>query len=96
MSDLFPKPTPEQLRGALRAAGFSLLGSEDGVAQYVAAERLVTENGRLRAQRDALLAACKRALHLVEENNEEVVKMVGAFGLLADLEATITLAEKPS
>ncbi len=36
-----------------------------------------------------LLTACKRALHLVEENNAEIVTMVGSFGLLADLEAAI-------
>ncbi len=41
----------------------------------------------------ALVAACKRALHLVEENSEEIVQMVGAFGLWAFLKEAITLAE---
>lgn len=42
----------------------------------------------------ALLAAAKRALHLVEENNEEVVKMVGSFGLYADLTAALAAFEE--
>jgi len=40
-----------------------------------------------------LLAACKRALHLVEENNEEIVQMSGSFGLLSDLQSAIAKAE---
>ncbi len=51
------------------------------------------ERARQIAALPDLLAACKRALHLVEENNEEVVKMVGAFGLYADLKTAIDLAE---
>lgn len=39
-----------------------------------------------------LLEACKRALHLVEENNEEIVMMAGSFGLLLDLKEAINKA----
>lgn len=44
-------------------------------------------------QRQALLAACKKALHLVEENNQEIVEMVTSFGLYADLRAAVAKAE---
>jgi hypothetical protein len=40
-----------------------------------------------------LLKACKRALHLVEENNEEIVMMAGSFGLLLDLKEAINKAK---
>jgi hypothetical protein len=39
---------------------------------------------------------CKRALHLVEENNEEIVMMPGSFGLMLDLSEAIAKAEQPA
>jgi len=47
---------------------------------------------RLRSINADLLSACRRALHLVEENNEEVTEMVGAFGLHFDLRNAILKA----
>ncbi len=58
-------------------------------------------NAALKAARTAiasttdLLAACRKALFLVEENNEEIVHMVGSFGLLADLQAAIAKGDRP-
>ena len=53
-------------------------------------------NARLIAAAPDLLDACKRALHLVEENNEEIVQMSGSFGLLSDLQAAIAKATSPT
>jgi hypothetical protein len=51
-------------------------------------------NTRLIVAAPDLLEACRKALHLVEENNEEIVHMPGAFGLLADLRAALEKATK--
>ena len=47
---------------------------------------------RLRALATRLAVSCRQALHLVEENNEEVVQMVGSFGLLSDLQSALAEA----
>jgi hypothetical protein len=57
------------------------------------------EGGKLAnlfAAAPSLLAMCKRALHLVEENNEEIVMMPGSFGLMLDLSEAIAKAEQPA
>jgi len=51
---------------------------------------------RLLEERRELLAACKRALHLVEDedNNPLIVQMAGSFGLLLDLQTAVRNAER--
>ncbi len=65
----------------------------DEVAQVSSSRIEYAANARLIAAAPDLLAACKKALHLVEENNEAIVEMVGSFGLYADLHNAIRKAE---
>jgi hypothetical protein len=92
ISDYWGEECPEKDADCACCKAWAQLAAlERQLADYKAAAESEAHAGdEARAENKLLREACKRALHLVEENNEAIVQMSGSFGLLSDLQAAIS------